>query len=213
MIEIKNLSKKFGSHFSLQDINLSFKKNESIIIMGQNGAGKTTLVRSILGEQIPTFGAVRIAGIDPFKDRSAALQHIGFVPQLPPPIKLSAKELIHYAVASSGAREAQIISICEKLELDIKEHFKKLFLKLSGGMKQKLLIAIAIAKEPDILIFDEPAANLDTRGRESFYDLLQPLQKKRLLIFISHRIEEIKSLLTRKIEMDLGKVINDEKFI
>ncbi|MDR2080970.1 MAG: ABC transporter ATP-binding protein [Campylobacteraceae bacterium] len=213
MIEIDGLSKKFGQRFILQDINLSFKQDESIIVMGQNGAGKTTLIRSVLGEQIPTFGSVRIAGIDPFKDRSAALRHTGFVPQMPPPIKLSAKELIRYAVVSSGAREARIISICEELELDIKEHFKKLFFKLSGGMKQKLLIAIAIAREPDILIFDEPAANLDAKGRERFYDLLQPLQKKRLLIFISHRIDEIKSLLTRKIEMDLGKVVNDEKLV
>ncbi|MDR2790317.1 MAG: ABC transporter ATP-binding protein [Campylobacteraceae bacterium] len=211
MIEIKNLSKKFGSHFSLQDINLCLEKDESVIIMGQNGAGKTTLIRSVLGEQIPTFGSVRIAGIDPFKDRSGALSHVGFVPQLPPPIKLSAKELIRYAVVSSGIEEARIVSICEELELDIKEHFKKLFFKLSGGMKQKLLISIAIAKEPDILIFDEPAANLDAKGRESFYKLLQPLQKKRLLIFVSHRMEEIKSLLTRKIEMDLGKAVNDEK--
>ncbi|MDR1614883.1 MAG: ABC transporter ATP-binding protein [Campylobacteraceae bacterium] len=213
MIEIVNLSKKFSSAYVLKDINLSLKKDESVIILGQNGAGKTTLVRSILGEQIPSSGSVRIAGIDPLKEREEALKHIGFVPQLPPPIKLIVKDLIRYAALSSGVHEDKILNICEELELDVKGHLKKLFLKLSGGMKQKLLIAIALAKEPDILIFDEPTANLDIKGRESFYTLLQPLQKRRLLIFISHRMEEIKSLITRKIEMDLGKVVKDEKFI
>ncbi|MDR0666098.1 MAG: ABC transporter ATP-binding protein [Campylobacteraceae bacterium] len=213
MIDIVNLSKKFGSSFGLKDINLSLKKDESVIIMGQNGAGKTTLVRAILGEQIPTCGAVHIAGVNPIKNRVAALKHVGFVPQLPPPVKFSVKELIRYAAVSSGADEKKIPLICEELELDIKEHFKKLFFKLSGGMKQKLLIAIALAKEPDVFIFDEPTANLDIKGRENFYKLMRPLQKERLLIFISHRIEEIKSLITREIEMDLGKVVKDEKLI
>ncbi|MDR1284761.1 MAG: ABC transporter ATP-binding protein [Campylobacteraceae bacterium] len=213
MIEIKNLSKKFGSSFGLNDINLSLKKEESVIVMGQNGAGKTTLIRSILGEQIPTTGTIRIAGIDPLKDRTEALKHISFVPQLPPPIKLSVKELMNYASVLSGAEEKKIFDICEKLELDIEKHFKKIFFKLSGGMKQKLLIAIALAKESDILIFDEPTANLDIKGRESFYELMRPLGNGRLLIFISHRIEEIKSLINRKIELDLGKVVNDEKII
>jgi ABC-2 type transport system ATP-binding protein len=213
MIEITNLSKKFGSSYVLKDINLSLKKDESVIILGQNGAGKTTLVRSILGEQIPASGSVQIAGIDPLKKRENALKHIGFVPQLPPPIKLSVKELIRYAVVSSNINEDKILTVCKELDLDIKEHFKKLFFKLSGGMKQKLLIAIALAKEPDIFIFDEPTANLDTKGRERFYALMRPLQKGRLLIFISHRIEEIKSLVTRKIEIDLGKVVKDEKLV
>ncbi|MDR1977011.1 MAG: ABC transporter ATP-binding protein [Campylobacteraceae bacterium] len=213
MIEIENLSKKFGQSFGLKDINLNFKKDESVVIMGQNGAGKTTLVRAILGEQIPTSGSVRIMGIDPLKNRAAALKHIGFVPQLPPPISLSVKELVHYAVASSSMDERKIFAVCEELELDIKGHFKKLFFKLSGGMKQKLLIAIALAKEPDIFIFDEPTANLDIKGRESFYKLMPPLRDGRLLIFISHRMEEIKTLVNRKIEIDIAKVVNDEKLV
>ncbi|MDR0408603.1 MAG: ABC transporter ATP-binding protein [Campylobacteraceae bacterium] len=213
MIEIKNLSKKFGSSFGLMNINLTLEKEESVIITGQNGAGKTTLVRSILGEQIPTCGDIRIAGIDPFKERANVLKHIGFVPQLPPPIKLSVKELINYASVLSGAEEKKISDICQKLELDVKEHFKKIFFKLSGGMKQKLLIAIALAKEPDIFIFDEPTANLDMQGRENFYKLMRSLHGGRLLVFISHRLEEIKDLINRKIEMDFGKVVKDEKFV
>ncbi len=97
------------------------------------------------------------------------------------------------------------------MDLDLNEHMKKVFFKLSGGMKQKLLIAIAIAKNPEIFILDEPTANLDPKGRENFYEIIKEYNKNRLIIFISHRIEEVLNLVNRKIELDLGKVILDEK--
>jgi len=211
MIEIKNLTKNFGTQISLDNINLTFKKSESIIIMGQNGAGKTTLIRSILGEYIPTSGSVSIDELNPIKEREKALLHIGFVPQLPPPIKLTVEELIEYASISSGIEKERIFSHCKSMDLDIEGNLKKVFFKLSGGMKQKLLIAIAIAKEPKVLIFDEPTANLDPKGREAFYALLEKLEGERLMLFVSHRISEVSHIINRKIEMDLGKVVVDEK--
>ena len=211
MIEVKNLTKKFGNQISLDNVSLTFEQNSSVIIMGQNGAGKTTLVRTILGEYIPTQGDVLINGENPFKNREEALKNIGFVPQLPPPIKLSVSELIHYAVVSSGSSKDTIFDLCQKLELDLNANLNKLFFKLSGGMKQKLLIAIALAKNPNIFIFDEPTANLDPKGRDIFYSLLQEYIDNRVMIFISHRLEEVHNIVNRKIEMDLGKVILDEK--
>lgn len=211
MIEVKNLTKKFGHQVSLDDVSLTFKQNESAIIMGQNGAGKTTLIRTILGEYIPSNGSVSINGNNPFKNREEALKNIGFVPQLPPPIKLSVKELIHYAVVSSGLRQETILELCQKLDLDINSNLNKLFFKLSGGMKQKLLIAIALAKNPKIFIFDEPTANLDPKGRDIFYSILDEFMDDRVMLFISHRIEEVHHIVNRKIEMDLGKVILDEQ--
>jgi ABC-2 type transport system ATP-binding protein len=211
MIKIENLTKKFGHFSALDDVSLKLSANESVIVTGQNGAGKTTLVRTILGEYVPSFGKIEIQGINPIKNREKVLRNVGFVPQMPPPIKLSVEELIRYAWRSSGADRAKIFEFCVQMELDIKEHIKQIFFKLSGGMKQKLLIAIALSREPDIFIFDEPAANLDPQGREKFYNLISLLKKERLLVFVSHRIEEIKDLVNRKIDMDLGKVINDEK--
>lgn len=212
MIKIENLSKKFNSQFVLQDVNLDMQINDSIIITGQNGAGKTTLIRSILGEYIPTTGSVKINGFDPVKNRQNALDNIGFVPQLPPPIKLSVEELIRYAINSGNANMQKITSICKEMELDLKEHKNKVFFKLSGGMKQKLLISIALSREPKIFIFDEPTANLDLKGRESFYKEINEIKNNKLLVFISHRIEEMAAFVNRQIDMDLGKVIKDERF-
>ncbi len=211
MIKIENLTKVFGTQTSLNNISLELKKGDSIIIMGQNGAGKTTLIRSILGQYIPTSGKIEVVGINPFKNRVDTISKIGFVPQLPPPIKLTVDELINFAVKSSNISKDEVITLCSKMDLDIKEHFKKVFFKLSGGMKQKLLISIAIAKNPDIFIFDEPTANLDPKGRESFYEIIKEYKKDRLSIFISHRIEEVSNIVNRRIELDLGKVVLDEK--
>ena len=199
MIKIKNLTKTFGVQNSLDNISLELNKGDSVIIMGQNGAGKTTLIRSILGQYIPSSGTIEVAGNNPFKNRVDTISKVGFVPQLPPPIKLTVEELINFAIHSSN------------MDLDLNEHMKKVFFKLSGGMKQKLLIAIAIAKNPEIFIFDEPTANLDPKGRENFYEIMKEYNKNRLIIFISHRIEEVLNLVNRKIELDLGKVILDEK--
>ncbi len=211
MIKIKNLTKTFGTQNSLDNISLELNKEDRVIIMGQNGAGKTTLIRSILGQYIPTNGEIEVAGFNPFKNRVDTISKIGFVPQLPPPIKLTVEELINFAVKSSNIDKDEIVELCSKMDLDIKSHFKKIFFKLSGGMKQKLLIAIAIAKKPEIFIFDEPTANLDPKGRESFYEIIKEYSKDRLTIFISHRIEEVSNMVNRKIELDLGKVVLDEK--
>ncbi len=78
-------------------------------------------------------------------------------------------------------------------------------------MKQKLLIAIAVSKKSDILIFDEPTANLDPKGRESFYQLLEHVKEDKILLFITHRLDEIEHLVNRVVYMDLGKVVSDEK--
>ena len=211
MIKIKNLTKTFGTQNSLDNISLELNKEDRVIIMGQNGAGKTTLIRSILGQYIPTNGEIEVAGFNPFKNRVDTISKIGFVPQLPPHIKLTVEELINFAVKSSNIDKDEIVELCSKMDLDLKSHFKKIFFKLSGGMKQKLLIAIAIAKKPEIFIFDEPTANLDPKGRESFYEIIKEYSKNRLTIFISHRIEEVSNMVNRKVELDLGKVVLDEK--
>ena len=184
MIKIKNLTKTFGVQNSLDNISLELNKGDSVIIMGQNGAGKTTLIRSILGQYIPSSGTIEVAGNNPFKNRVDTISKVGFVPQLPPPIKLTVEELINFAIHSSNISKKSVVELCLKMDLDLNEHMKKVFFKLSGGMKQKLLIAIAIIKE---------------------------YNKNRLIIFISHRIEEVLNLVNRKIELDLGKVILDEK--
>jgi len=211
MIKINNLTKKFGAHISLDKVNSEFNKNESIALMGANGAGKTTLIRSILGYYHPNEGEVLINGINPIKERVKVLENISFVPQLPPPIKLSLDELMQYISVGAKVDRDLIMHYANEMKLDVSANINKSFFKLSGGMKQKMLIAISLAKKSDIIIYDEPTANLDPKARDDFYRLLKQNEDEKVLLFVTHRLEEVKDLVNRQIYMDLGKIVSDEK--
>jgi ABC-2 type transport system ATP-binding protein len=212
MITISNLTKKFGSHISLDNVSCQFNKNDSIALMGANGAGKTTLIRSILGYYHPDSGDVLVNGLNPINDRVKVLQNISFVPQLPPPIKLNIDELMQYVCMSTDIDKELIEHYANEMKLDIKSNLYKSFFKLSGGMKQKLLIAISLAKKSSIIIYDEPTANLDPKARDDFYRLLKKNEDEKVLLFVTHRLEEVQELVNRQIYMDLGKVVSDERF-
>lgn len=211
MIIIEKLFKSFKGQQVLSGIDLNVPDGQSLIMMGQNGAGKTTLIRCILGEYRPGSGSVLIDGCSPWKDRVSALKNISFVPQLPPPLKFTIGELVDYAAGVCGFDKQKVYDLCNLLELDIKPHISKPFHKLSGGMKQKVLIGVALARDSKVVIFDEPTANLDIKGRQQFYELLMKSKADKTFIFVSHRLEEFAGLVDRNIELDMGKVVKDEQ--
>ena len=97
--------------------------------------------------------------------------------------------------------------------LDINAHLGKPFSKLSGGMKQKVLASLAFAKGASLILFDEPTANLDPNGRDTFREIIKNDEfEDSTMIFISHRIDELNTVLNRAIMLDFGKVVKDEKF-
>jgi len=195
----------------LDSVNLTVGEGDRIAMMGPNGAGKTTIVRALLGFYHIDSGEIKVNGADPIKNRVDVLKNISFIPQLPPPVKLSIEELLSFVEKSSDISREKIFAESNRMDLDLKNQLKKPFFKLSGGMKQKLLIAIALSKKSNLLIFDEPTANLDPKGREKFYELLTEIDPACSTLFITHRLDEIEGLVNRKIYMDLGKVVEDEK--
>ena len=211
MVRVRDVYKKFYGEWVLNGVNLDINRGDRIAMMGPNGAGKTTLVRAMLGFYHIDKGNIEVFNFNPIKNRVNVLKSISFIPQLPPPIKLNLDELISFVHKSSNISKEAIIKEAQRMDLDISKHLNKQFLKLSGGMKQKLLIAIALAKKSQLLIFDEPTANLDPKARERFYTLLEELDKDVTTLFITHRLDEIEGLVNRKIYMELGKVIEDEK--
>ncbi|WP_245609202.1 ABC transporter ATP-binding protein [Sulfurovum lithotrophicum] len=211
LVQAEKVNKTFMGSKVLDNVDLTIEGGDRIAMMGPNGAGKTTLVRAMLGFYHIDSGKISVDGFDPVKSRVDVLKNISFIPQLPPPVKLSLEELLLYVERSSGVSRAKIFEESDRMDLDLKKHISKPFFKLSGGMKQKLLIAIALSKKSDLLIFDEPTANLDPKGREKFYELLTEIDTECSTLFITHRLDEIEGLINRKIYMDLGKVVEDEK--
>jgi len=211
MIQIKALTKRFGKFTAIDDINLQIAGGDRIALIGLNGAGKTTLIRIILGQYL-FDGKLRVFGKNPRNHRVEVLDRIGFVPQIPPPIQMSVGELVSFAAAISF-RSSKDAIIAKALELgfEIESNLKKPFLKLSGGMKQKLLIALALAREPEILIMDEPAANLDPQARQAFFLMLLRSMEKTTMLLSSHRVDEVVNLINRIIEIDHGRIVQDEQ--
>ena len=123
---------------------------------------------------------------------------------------MTVKEMFSFFSKLTGTPTDKFMDISNNLGLMVNENLKKPFLKLSGGMKQKLLVAFALGRNPKILLMDEPSANLDPKAREVFFDYLKNYDKDTLMILSSHRISEISVLVNRAVEMDLGEVVSDK---
>ncbi len=209
MIELKNVSKTFRRTRVLDGLSLWIDAGDRIALIGSNGAGKTTMIRCILGEYVYD-GEVLVDGVSPRSARTSVLQKIAFVPQMPPPLRMPVGELVDFASRLCHTTEDRIGGIAERMGLDIGEVRKRPFMKLSGGQKQKLLIAIAMGRDADVLIMDEPTANLDPGARQILFDLLAERLDKSMIIS-SHRLEEVAMLVNRVIEMDRGRVVLDDR--
>ncbi len=209
VVKVKNAVKRFMGATVLDGVSLEVDAGDRIAMMGPNGAGKTTLVRSILGFYHLDAGSIRVEEHDPFRERVKVLASVSFIPQLPPPVKLTVTELLRFVERSTGTPVATVRSRAEEMALDLERHKHKPFFKLSGGMKQKLLIAIALARKSRLLIFDEPTASLDPKAREHFYRLLEAQGHEYAAIYITHRAEELEGLVNRHITMDLGRIVED----
>jgi ABC-2 type transport system ATP-binding protein len=211
VVDVRNVRKSFMGATVLDDVTLQIHAGDRVAMMGPNGAGKTTLVRCMLGFYHLDGGSIRVVGHDPSRERVEVLRQVGFIPQLPPPIKLTVGELLTFVERSTGTPADRIREQAKAMELELSRHEGKPFFKLSGGMKQKMLIAIALARHNPLLVFDEPTASLDPKAREHFYRLLEEIGHDYAAIYITHRAEELEGLVNRHIYMDLGKVVEDER--
>jgi len=210
MIQFNQVKKSFRKTEVLKGLDLQINRGERIALVGSNGAGKTTMIRCLLGEYIHE-GKVFIDGLEPRQKRQEVLKKIGFVPQLPPPLKMPVGQLVTYTATLCESDEDKIIDVIEQLGLDFEKIRTQPFVKLSGGQKQKVLISMALGREAEILILDEPAANLDPEARHIFFSLLAKKQENSVMLISSHRLDEIAPLVNRVVEMDQGEVVLDDK--
>lgn len=208
MIFIDRLTKRFENRAVLDELTLSLDRGDRVALIGQNGAGKTTLFRCLLGHY-GHQGSISFDGHAGRRREAAQLARIAFVPQLPPPLRMPVGELIAFAERGAGADGGAMAAIAERLGIDLAEVRSRPFYRLSGGQKQKILVTIALGRAVDLMIFDEPAANLDPAARAVFIDLLAERRDVSMLI-ASHRLEEVAPLVNRVIELDRGRVVLDD---
>ena len=210
MIRFQNVEKRFRRQSVLKGLDLEIERGHRVALVGSNGAGKTTMIRCLLGEYT-CGGTVTIDDLTPRENRQQVLSKVGFVPQLPPPLKMPVAQLIRFSAGVCNADPKQMAKVAGDLGLDVEQFSKQPFVKLSGGQKQKLLIAIALGRESELLVMDEPAANLDPEARHIFFKLLAEKRETSAMLISSHRLDEVASLVNRVIELDQGKVVLDDR--
>ena len=200
MISISQLSKTYASGFSaLKNINLEIRQGEIFALLGPNGAGKTTLISIICGLVTPSTGTVTIDGFDHVQQYRQARARVGLVPQ---EISTDMFETVWNTVSFSRglfgkpANPALIEKILKDLSLWDKRDSK--IMRLSGGMKRRLMIAKALSHEPQLLFLDEPTAGVDVSLRRDMWQLVKALKQTGVTIILTtHYIEEAEEMADR----------------
>jgi ABC-type multidrug transport system ATPase subunit len=205
MIHIDHVTKRYGKVAAVDDVSLHVAPGESVALWGANGAGKTTLIRCVLG-LLRFHGKLRVGDHDVARDGKRARMLVGYVPQ----------ELGFYddlGVAEALAFFARLKNLPLTSTLDtlagvgLEAHHHKRIRELSGGMKQRLALAIALLGDPPVLVLDEVTASLDAVGRDEFVSLLSRLAGAgRTMLFASHRIEEVVALAQRVVVLKSGRL-------
>ena len=206
-IEVENLTKFYGNLAAVNDISFNVRQGEVFAFLGPNGAGKTTTVEIADTISRPTSGKVRILGMDVTKGKRDIVPRIGVLPQgFSSFDRITVRETMQYYSRLFHCRNADIDGLLELVNLNDKA--KVQYMKLSGGLKQRLGIAIALVNDPEIVFLDEPTTGLDPRARREVWEVMQGLKKEGKTVFLTtHYIEEAELLADTVAIISKGKII------
>ncbi len=209
-IEAENLTKKFGAFTAVDHISLRVRVGENFGLLGPNGAGKTTTIRMITGVIKPTEGSVRVFGVDVVKERGKAIRKIGYMPQRFSLYEdLTVEENLMLYGSLQGLRGQHLRERVNELmdRFYLREIRGRMAGRLSGGMKQRLSLAVALVHDPDLLILDEPTAGVDPPLRRKFWEYFKELNKEgKTILVTTHYMDEAENC-DRLALMGGGKII------
>ena len=210
MIEVENLTKRYGAFTAVDNISFSCRRGEIVGLLGPNGAGKTTTMRVLTGYMPPSSGEAYIAGFDTLNDSISARRHLGYLPESVPLYKEMTVESYLAFVGEVRRVENVWDRVDDVLEdvglLDKAEHFIG---SLSKGMRQRVGLAQAIMHDPDVLILDEPTIGLDPGQIVNMRSLIRRLGEKRTILLSTHIMNEVEQICDRVIMIINGRIASD----
>jgi len=212
MIEVTNLSKRYGNHVAVSDVSFTVKDGEILGFLGPNGAGKSTIMNILTGYLSPTVGTVKIDGFDILESPNEAKKRIGYLPELPPLyLDMTVKEYLYFIYDLKKVKLPKVPHISEICRLvKIEDVYDRLIKNLSKGYRQRVGIAQALIGNPDVLILDEPTVGLDPKQIIEIRNLINHLGKTHTIILSSHILSEIQAVCERVIVINKGKLIADD---
>lgn len=205
VVAVRDLTKRFGDRLVLDSVHFEVYPGEAVALWGPNGAGKTTILRCLLGRTTFT-GTVTVFGRSPLRDGAAVRAQIGYVPQQLPLLDFSVGELV---TTVAQLRGEALDRAWERLATFGLQHtWQQPVRTLSGGMQQRLALALATIGDPPLLLLDEPTANLDAQARDELLAVLEQLRTEgRTILFASHRPDDIWRIATRVLRVEGGRVV------
>lgn len=210
MIEVKNITKKYGKFTAVDNLNFKVEDHEIMGFLGPNGAGKSTTMNMITGYIEPTKGKIIVNGYDISKTPKKAKRQIGYMPESVPLYNdLTVREFIKYMADLKNVKRSEKKAEIEKVleETGTKSVENKLIKNISRGYKQRVSMAGALIGNPDILILDEPTVGLDPKQITEIRNLIKKLGKTHTIILSSHILSEVSQICNKVIIINKGKIL------
>ncbi len=210
MIEVKNLTKRYGKHLAVDHLSFRVEKGQIYGFLGPNGAGKSTTMNMITGYLAASEGTVTIDGKDIQKEPEEAKSRIGYLPEQPPVyMDMTVKEYLDFAAQlkkiPKEMRKPQVAQVMEKCGVeDVKGRLIK---NLSKGYRQRVGLAQALLGDPQVIILDEPTVGLDPRQIIEMRDLIRSLGQKHTVILSSHILSEVSAVCDHILIISHGKLV------
>jgi ABC-2 type transport system ATP-binding protein len=212
VIEVENLTKKYGERTAVNAINFSVRKGEVIGFLGPNGAGKSTTLRMLTGYLKPTAGSIRVGGIDAVRDPIGARRSIGYLPESVPLYReMRVEEYLRYRARLKGVRRSQVAArVDAALQLaNVGDVRFRIIGQLSKGYRSRVGLADAIVADPPLLILDEPTAGLDPNQIRQVRDLIRAIAGDKTVMLSTHILPEVESTCGRVLIINRGTLVGE----
>ncbi|MCB9709485.1 MAG: ATP-binding cassette domain-containing protein [Myxococcales bacterium] len=210
MLSVHNLSKQYGTHNAVVNVNFQVATGEIVGFLGPNGAGKTTTLRMLTGYLAPSGGSIEIDGLDVLKDTLRAKRRIGYMPEGVPAYRdMRVVEYLRYRAALKGVRRKACASHVEDaMRLsEISEVGHRIIGQLSRGFRQRLGLADALVADPPFLVLDEPTAGLDPNQIRHVRALVRRLAGRKTILISTHILPEVEAMCERVLILHKGKLV------
>ena len=206
MITCTDVTRRIGERLVLDRVSLELGRGERVALLGLNGAGKTTLLRCVLG--LTRFdGSIRVEGRE--TGHVLVRDRIAYVPQQAPRFDVTLAEFLDWFADVRGVEMAAVRRQVAAFGLDVESHGAKRLTELSGGMLQKAVLSLALAARAELLLLDEPTANLDAESRLRLLRSLSDVDPATTVLICSHRLDDLVEVAERAVVLDDGRVVYD----